>query len=225
MPTMKMRDVKVGEAIMYNGEVWVIFDRHEQTRGNLRTYWQIKLKHLERGSVVEQRFSPDDNVEKVVLYKEEYQYLGYRDGDMFVVMHPKSYEQINVPVKMIPEAQHGLMVPNMTLTLLSIETKVIQCELPQTVEVEVTDAPDAARMEKARALAGQNRCNFCHQSNFEGGQNVPRLAGQREDYLLKALRGYKDNSRRGYDAFMAEVVYPLQDADLVELAYFLARVK
>ena len=89
----------------------------------------------------------------------------------------------------------------------------------------VADAPDAARMEKARALAGQNRCNFCHQSNFEGGQNVPRLAGQREDYLLKALRGYKDNSRRGYDAAMAEVVYPLADADLVELAYFLARVK
>src|SRR3974377_285796 len=89
----------------------------------------------------------------------------------------------------------------------------------------VADAPDAARMEKARALAGRNRCNFCHQSNFEGGQNVPRLAGQREDYLLKALRGYKDNSRRGYDAAMAEVVYPLADADLVELASFLARAK
>ena len=52
MPNMKMRDVKVGEAIMYNNEIWVIFDRHEQTRGNLRTYWQIKLKHLERGNVV-----------------------------------------------------------------------------------------------------------------------------------------------------------------------------
>ena len=67
MATMKMRDVKVGEAIMYNGEVWVVFDRHEQTRGNLRTYWQIKLKHLDRGNVVEQRFSPDDNVEKIIL--------------------------------------------------------------------------------------------------------------------------------------------------------------
>jgi elongation factor P len=151
MPTMKMRDVKVGEAIMFENEVWVIFDRHEQTRGNLRTYWQIKLKHLERGSVVEQRFSPDDNVEKVVLYKEEYEYL-YRDGDMFVVMHPKTFEQINVPVKMVPESQHGLMVPNMTLSLLSIESKVIQCELPQTVEVMVTDAPDAARGDTATSV-------------------------------------------------------------------------
>jgi cytochrome c553 len=89
----------------------------------------------------------------------------------------------------------------------------------------VADAPDAARMEKARALAAQGRCNFCHQANFEGAQNVPRLADQREDYLLKALRGYKDNSRRGYDAAMADVVYPLSDGDLVELAYFLSRQK
>jgi len=96
MPQMKMRDVKVGEAIMFNNEVWVIFDRHEQTRGNLRTYWQIKLKHLERGSVVEQRFSPDDNVEKVILFREEQEYL-YRDGDMFVVMQSDSYDRRTSP--------------------------------------------------------------------------------------------------------------------------------
>jgi cytochrome c553 len=89
----------------------------------------------------------------------------------------------------------------------------------------VADAPDAARMEKARALVAQNRCNFCHQSSFEGEQNVPRLAGQREDYLLKALRGYKDNSRRGYDAWMSNTVYTMKDEDFVELAYFLARLK
>ena len=89
----------------------------------------------------------------------------------------------------------------------------------------VSDVPDAARMDRARALSQQNRCNFCHQSNYQGLENVPRLAGQREDYLLKALRGYKDNSRRGYDAQMSEVVYAMKDEDFVELAYFLARVK
>jgi cytochrome c553 len=91
--------------------------------------------------------------------------------------------------------------------------------------VPVTDTPDSARVEKARALAVQNRCNFCHQANYQGAENVPRLAGQREDYLLKSLRGYKDNSRRGYDAQMSEVVYALKDEDFVDLAYFLARVK
>jgi elongation factor P len=151
MPTMKMRDVRVGEAIMYNNEVWVIFDRHEQTRGNLRTYWQIKLKHLERGSVVEQRFSPDDNVEKVLLNREEWEYL-YREGDMFVFMHPESFEQIYVNTNMIPKEQQGYMVPNMRLGLLKIEDKVVQVEMPQNVEVEVTDAPEAARGDTATSV-------------------------------------------------------------------------
>ena len=89
----------------------------------------------------------------------------------------------------------------------------------------VSDTPDPARMNRGRALAQQNRCNFCHQSNFQGLDNVPRLGSQREDYLLKSLRAYKDNSRRGYDAQMSEVVYAMKDEDFVDLAYFLARVK
>jgi cytochrome c553 len=87
----------------------------------------------------------------------------------------------------------------------------------------VSDTPDPTRMDRGRGLAQQNRCNFCHQSSFQGLDNVPRLAGQREDYLLKSLRAYKDNSRRGYDAQMSEVVYAMKDEDFVDLAYFLAR--
>ncbi|MEA2988708.1 MAG: hypothetical protein QOG83_1419 [Alphaproteobacteria bacterium] len=81
------------------------------------------------------------------------------------------------------------------------------------------------RAERARALIARHRCNFCHRPDFSGIENVPRLAGQREDYLLASLRGYKDNSRRGYDTQMADVVAALNDADFTELAYFLARVK
>ncbi len=84
---------------------------------------------------------------------------------------------------------------------------------------------DAARIERARALIEQHRCNFCHQRNYSGEQNVPRLAGQREDYLVKALREYKNNTRRGYDASMADVLYLISDEQILDLAYFLARVR
>ncbi|HEY2988254.1 MAG TPA: c-type cytochrome [Candidatus Binatia bacterium] len=82
---------------------------------------------------------------------------------------------------------------------------------------------DPARVERARALIEQNRCNFCHNRNYSGAENVPRLAGQREDYLAKALSEYKNNTRRGYDASMADVLYPVSDEQLTDLAYFLAR--
>jgi len=84
---------------------------------------------------------------------------------------------------------------------------------------------DEARIERARALVAQNHCNFCHTPSFAGQQNVPRIAGQREDYLVKALRGYKDNSRRGYDASMADVIEPITDEQILDLAYYIARVK
>lgn len=85
--------------------------------------------------------------------------------------------------------------------------------------------PDAARMEAARTISEMNRCNICHGANYAGGENVPRLAGQREDYLLHTLREYKANTRRGYDAAMQDVLHAVDDKQLVDLAYFLARQK
>jgi len=84
---------------------------------------------------------------------------------------------------------------------------------------------DADRMEQGRTLAEQNRCNFCHQGNYYGERNVPRLAGQREDYLVKAMREFRNNTRRGYDASMADVLFQVSDEQILDLAYFLARLR
>jgi cytochrome c553 len=82
---------------------------------------------------------------------------------------------------------------------------------------------DPARMQNGQALVHRHRCNFCHSADLSGQNSVPRIAGQREDYLLKALREYKSNTRPGYDASMAEVVQPLSEDDIRELAYYAAR--
>jgi cytochrome c553 len=84
------------------------------------------------------------------------------------------------------------------------------------------DIGDPARIEKARALADQFHCIVCHRPDFSGQENAPRVADQREDYLLKTLREYKSGARHGYDATMAEALQPVADAQLVELAYLLA---
>jgi cytochrome c553 len=86
-----------------------------------------------------------------------------------------------------------------------------------------TGPNEAGRFERARQLVQQHRCDFCHNPDFAGAQGAPRLASQREDYLVKALREYKNNSRRAYDPSMADVMVPLTDGDILDLAYFLAR--
>src|SRR5689334_4755652 len=87
------------------------------------------------------------------------------------------------------------------------------------------DAGDAARMALGQAAARQHRCNTCHNPDFSGKENVPRIANQREDYLAMTLAAYKDNSRTGYDASMADVMGPVTAEQIADLAYFLARVR
>jgi cytochrome c553 len=87
------------------------------------------------------------------------------------------------------------------------------------------DAGDAARMQRAAALITQNRCNSCHKLDLSGRDNIPRIADQREDYLVKTLREYKNNIRHGYDGTMAEVLAEVTDAQIVDLAYYVARFR
>ena len=87
------------------------------------------------------------------------------------------------------------------------------------------EAGDPARIAVGRTLITANRCNSCHNLDLSGKENVPRIAAQREDYLLKTLREYKNNTRHGYDAAMAEVLAPVTDAQIVDLAYTIARFR
>jgi cytochrome c553 len=74
------------------------------------------------------------------------------------------------------------------------------------------------------ALVQQHRCDTCHNPDLSGKENVPRIANQREDYLAKTLAEYKDNSRHGYDASMADVMAPIAPAQIADLAYYIARM-
>jgi len=87
------------------------------------------------------------------------------------------------------------------------------------------DAGDAARLQSGRALVTQNRCNSCHNLDLSGRESIPRIADQREDYLVKTLREYKSNIRHGYDGTMAEVLAPITDAQIVDLAYTIAHFR
>ena len=83
--------------------------------------------------------------------------------------------------------------------------------------------PEIAR--RAQSVIARNFCASCHNPDFTGREQMPRLAAQREDYLLKSLRDYKAAQRPGYDATMDEVIRPLTDADIVDLSHYLARVR
>jgi cytochrome c553 len=79
-------------------------------------------------------------------------------------------------------------------------------------------------MARGQALAQQHKCLFCHGSDLAGGQQVPRIGGQREDYVRDALRGFKSGKRPGYTQAMIEAVSQVPLEDLDTLAYYAARL-
>jgi cytochrome c553 len=95
--------------------------------------------------------------------------------------------------------------------------------LPPPRSSQADDNPDLSR-KGAEAAAGR-RCASCHTESYAGSKAIARLAGQREDYLIKALHDYKAGARSGGGgAAMAEVAYPLSEEEITALAHYLAHL-
>ena len=83
---------------------------------------------------------------------------------------------------------------------------------------------DNGRAGEGERLAQANHCASCHLARYAGQNQMPRLAGQREDYLLKAMKDYRDGKRSGFDGTMTEVLHGLSDRDLAALARYLSQL-
>lgn len=85
------------------------------------------------------------------------------------------------------------------------------------------DDPELSK--KGTQAAAGRRCASCHTDSYAGTKAVARLAGQREEYLVKALRDYKTGVRAGGAmAAMADVAFPLSEEEIEALAHYLAHL-
>jgi cytochrome c553 len=95
--------------------------------------------------------------------------------------------------------------------------------LPPPKASKPDDNPDLSQ-KGAQAAVGR-RCNSCHTDTFAGTKAVARIAGQREEYLVKALHDYKSGVRSGgAGAAMTDVAYPLSDEEITALSHYLAHL-
>jgi cytochrome c553 len=131
-----------------------------------------------------------------------YQLFFYRDGR-------RKSPEMNAIAKDISDAD---------LTALSDYV----AKLPPMKPVE--GPADKARYDRGAALATQRMCTVCHNADYSGRDQMPRLAGQHETYLVKAFKDYQTGARVGTQAVMAEAVRGLGDDDLAALAHYLAHL-
>jgi elongation factor P len=134
---IKASELKKGKVVSYEHQLYSVSDVTRVSKGNWRSYVQAKLKSLKTGQIIDVRYSVDDRVDTPYVDTKPYEYL-YRDGDDFVVMDQQNYDQMHVPADAMADA-HLYLKGNEIVTCSIVDGKIISVELPNVVELAVTD--------------------------------------------------------------------------------------
>jgi len=82
--------------------------------------------------------------------------------------------------------------------------------------------PDAAKVERGKKKAAETLCTMCHLGGFMGQNEIPRVAGQYYEYIVKQMQDFKNGRRTNDAGTMTSVSKTLSDADIDDLAHYLA---
>ena len=81
---------------------------------------------------------------------------------------------------------------------------------------------DPAKVAEGKRLANLHHCSSCHRPDLSGQQQVPRLAGQDYEYLLRLLSGFKAKTASDLDGTMTMAAQPLREEEIVALVHYIA---
>jgi elongation factor P len=134
-------------AISHNGDVAVVLDSQHRTPGNLRAFVQVTLRSIRTGKTADVRFSSTERIDVIPMVTKKMEF-SYKDGDDFVFSDPETYETITVTPDLVGDGKNYL-TENAQVTVTFVDDKVAQIELPASVILKVTDAPEGIRGDSA----------------------------------------------------------------------------
>jgi elongation factor P len=147
IPATQMRP---GMVIKHNNDLHSVFSVEHRTPGNLRAFIQAKLRNLRTGAMFEHRFRSSDAIEKITVDEEKMEYL-YQEGDSYVFMNTENYEQLYLNRDVLGDAVDYL-IPNLQISVEFFNGKAVGVELPQTVELLVTETEPGLKSATASSV-------------------------------------------------------------------------
>lgn len=130
-------DLSKGNYVRYNGEVMQVEELQHRTPGNLRAFYQVKLRNIRNGKLAENRFRPGDEIELLRVETKEYQYL-YADGESLVCMDNQTFDQIYLDKALLGEAVKYIKEGVTLLIAFENGTSPITAEAPANVVMQVS---------------------------------------------------------------------------------------
>ena len=132
-----------GEAIVMDGQLWIIVEFQHVKPGKGGAFVRTKLRRMRDSSVIERTFRAGEKFQEAYIEKRALQYL-YRSGDTFHLMDTKNYEEVQVPVDVIGQGA-GFLKENMELEGQFHDGQLIGIQPPMFVEVHVGSTEPGVR--------------------------------------------------------------------------------
>ena len=129
-------DINIGTVIRFNGELMQIMEYQHRTPGNLRAFYQAKMRSLKTGKQIENRFRSGELVDVVRVDYKQMQFI-YPEGEFAVVMDNTTFDQTHIPMFLFGDA--GKFLKEGMEVKISFEgDEVILAEAPTFVECMIT---------------------------------------------------------------------------------------
>lgn len=156
------QDVSVGNFLRYNGELVQVIEWQHRTPGNLRAFYQGKMRRVKDGKSAENRFRSGESVEIVRVETKELAYL-YAEGEAFICMDNETYDQVPIAKFMFGEGAKFMKEGDTVLVAFEGETPV-STEPPSHAVVEITYTEPG--------MKGDTATNTLKPATTETGANV-----------------------------------------------------
>ncbi|MCY2925266.1 MAG: elongation factor P [Planctomycetota bacterium] len=159
---IKANDLRRGMGVRYEGVVMTVWSSELVAKGNKRSYMQVEMRNVLTGQIIDRRFNVGDRLEEVFFDRKPMEYL-YADSNSHVLMDTTTYEQLELPLDLIG-AQAVYLTPNIALEVSFVDGRAVGVELPNTVELKVTETPPQVK--------GATATNQLKEAICEGGAKI-----------------------------------------------------
>lgn len=178
---ININDIKNGMTIIIDDNLCTIQEFQHVKPGKGPAFVRIKLKNLRTGSTVEQTFNTNIKVTKAHIDKNIVQYL-YTSGDNFVFMNNQTYEQIEVPRKVLGD-DADYVKEGVDISIDFYEGEIIGITLPEKIEYKVVETTEAVK--------GNTTNNAQKDATIETGKviKVPLFISEGENILVTTRDG------------------------------------
>ena len=129
-------DLKNGMVLKIDNGLWSVVEFQHVKPGKGPAFVRTKLKNVMSGKIVDKTFNAGVKVETANVDRSDMQYL-YKDGDDYVFMDTKTYDQINIPATAVGDAANFLL-ENQEAIVAQNDGTVLYVELPASVVLEIT---------------------------------------------------------------------------------------